>query len=32
MDWDRLEGSLREMSGKIKQHWGRLLTDNATSS
>ena len=32
MNWDRLQGSLREMTGKIKQHWGRLVSDNATET
>ena len=32
MNWVRLEGSLREMTGRIKQHWGRLVSDNETET
>ena len=32
MNWDRLEGSLREVTGRIKQHWGRLVSDSATET
>lgn len=30
MNWDRLEGSWRLMTGRIKQRWGRLMADGAT--
>ena len=32
MNWERLEGSLREMTGRLKQQWGRLLSDAATQT
>ena len=27
MNWDRLQGHWKQMSGKIKQHWGRYTDD-----
>ena len=27
MDWDRIAGNWKQMSGKVKEEWGRL-TDN----
>lgn len=30
MNWDRLEGSWRLMTGRIKQRWGRFMADSAT--
>lgn len=30
MNWDRLEGSWRLMTGRLKQRWGRLTADSAT--
>ena len=32
MDWERLEGSWREMTGKLKQQWGKLVSDSVTAS
>jgi uncharacterized protein YjbJ (UPF0337 family) len=32
MNWERLEGSLRQMTGRLKQQWGRILSDTATQT
>ena len=28
MDWNRVEGSWKEVTGKIKQKWGQLTDDD----
>jgi uncharacterized protein YjbJ (UPF0337 family) len=28
MDWNRIEGSWKELKGKIKQQWGNLTDDD----
>ncbi|HRD27388.1 MAG TPA: CsbD family protein [Caulobacter sp.] len=28
--WDRIEGSWKEMSGKVKEQWGKLTDDDLT--
>ena len=30
MNWDRIEGNWKQMSGKVKQKWGRLTDDEIT--
>lgn len=30
MNWDRIEGSWNEFSGKAKQQWGKLTDDDWT--
>ncbi len=30
MNWDRIEGNWKEMSGRIKQQWGELTDDDLT--
>ena len=32
MSWERLEGSWRQVTGKIKQQWGRLTADSTTET
>ena len=32
MNWERLEGSWRQVTGKIKQQWGRLTADSTTET
>ena len=27
MNWDCFEGNLKQITGKIKEHWGRLTDD-----
>ena len=31
MNWDRVEGNWKEMSGQAKQHWGKLTHDDVTT-
>ena len=28
MDWNRIEGSWRELRGNVKQQWGKLTDDD----
>ena len=28
--WDRVEGSWKEMTGKVKEQWGKLTDDDLT--
>jgi uncharacterized protein YjbJ (UPF0337 family) len=28
MNWDRIEGSWKELKGKIKEKWGQLTDDD----
>ena len=28
MDWDRIEGNWKQMTGKIKEKWGQLTDDD----
>lgn len=30
MDWDRVKGRWKEMSGQAKQQWGKLTDDDIT--
>ena len=30
MDWDRIEGNWKQMTGKIKEKWGQLTDDDLT--
>ena len=27
MNWDRVEGNWKQMTGKVKEQWGRLTDD-----
>lgn len=29
--WDRVEGSWKQLTGKVKQQWGRLTDDDLTA-
>jgi uncharacterized protein YjbJ (UPF0337 family) len=31
MDWDRLQGSWKQTTGKIKEKWGKLTDDDLTA-
>ena len=31
MNWDRVEGNWKEISGQAKQHWGKLTNDDLTT-
>ena len=28
MNWDRIEGNWKQMSGKVRQQWGKLTDDD----
>jgi len=28
MNWDRIEGNWKQVSGKVRQHWGKLTADD----
>ena len=28
MDWDRIEGNWKKMTGKVKEQWGKLTDDD----
>jgi uncharacterized protein YjbJ (UPF0337 family) len=28
MNWDRIEGNLKQVSGKVKEKWGQLTDDD----
>lgn len=30
MDWDRIAGSWKQMTGKVKEQWGKLTDDDLT--
>ena len=30
MNWDRIEGDWKQISGKVKQQWGKLTDDDVT--
>jgi uncharacterized protein YjbJ (UPF0337 family) len=30
MNWDRIEGSWKQFSGKVKEKWGKLTDDDIT--
>lgn len=30
MNWEQIEGKWKEMSGGIKEHWGRITDDELT--
>ena len=30
MDWNRVEGSWKDMKGKVKEQWGKLTDDDLT--
>jgi uncharacterized protein YjbJ (UPF0337 family) len=30
MDWNRVEGNWKQMSGKVKEQWGKLTDDDLT--
>jgi uncharacterized protein YjbJ (UPF0337 family) len=30
MNWDRIEGSWKQFSGKVKEQWGKLTDDDIT--
>ena len=31
MNWDRVQGNWKEMSGQAKQQWGKLTNDDLTT-
>ena len=31
MDWDRVEGNWKQLTGKVKEKWGDLTDDDLTS-
>ena len=31
MDWERVEGNWKELTGKVKEKWGDLTDDDLTS-
>ncbi|RBP03756.1 uncharacterized protein YjbJ (UPF0337 family) [Roseiarcus fermentans] len=31
MDWDRIQGSWKQMTGKVKEQWGALTDDDLTT-
>jgi CsbD-like protein len=32
MDWDRVQGSWKQLTGKVKEKWGKLTDDDLTAS
>jgi len=30
MNWDRIEGGWKQLSGKVKEQWGKLTDDDLT--
>lgn len=30
MNWDRIEGGWKQMTGKVKEQWGKLTDDDMT--
>jgi uncharacterized protein YjbJ (UPF0337 family) len=31
MNWDRIEGGWKQMTGKVKEKWGKLTDDDLTA-
>jgi uncharacterized protein YjbJ (UPF0337 family) len=31
MDWDRVEGNWKQLTGKVKEKWGKLTDDDLTA-
>ena len=31
MNWDRIEGGWKQMTGKVKEKWGKLTDDDLTT-
>ena len=31
MDWDRVQGSWKQFTGKVKEKWGKLTDDDLTA-
>ena len=31
MNWDRIEGNWKELTGKAKEQWGKLTDDDMTA-
>ena len=31
MDWDRVQGSWKQLTGKLKEKWGKLTDDDLTA-
>ncbi len=31
MNWDRVQGNWKEMSGQVKKNWGKLTSDDLTT-
>ena len=31
MDWDRVQGSWKQLEGKVKAKWGKLTSDDLTA-
>ena len=31
MNWDRIEGNWKQMTGKVKEGWGKLTDDDLTA-
>ena len=31
MDWDRVQGSWKQSTGKVKEKWGKLTDDDLTA-
>lgn len=32
MNWDRIEGGWKQMTGKVKEQWGKLTDDDLTEA
>lgn len=32
MNWDRVQGNLKQFTGKVKEQWGQLTDDLATGN
>ena len=32
MDWDRIKGNWKQMSGSVKERWGELTDDDITQA
>ena len=31
MDWDRVQGSWKQLTGRVKEKWGKLTDDDLTA-
>ena len=31
MDWDRVQGSWKRLTGRVKENWGKLTDDDLTA-